>query len=186
MLGVDYMLTKPTGVRSLVLASPCLSVNRWLSDAKQLKRTLPESVQAVIEKNESARTYDSPEYQAAVMEYYHRFLSRRDPWPDDITKSFADLNQSVYMAMWGPSEFTSTGSLRTYERTDRLKELNLPVLFTAGRYDEATPSTVEYYRSQVPGARLQIFEHSGHLTMHDETDAYVKAIREFLREGEQR
>jgi proline iminopeptidase len=51
------------------------------------------------------------------------------------------------MTMWGPSEFTATGSLRTYERAERLKELNLPVLFTAGRYDEATPSSVEYYRS---------------------------------------
>ena len=70
------MLTKPTGVRSLILSSPCLSVSRWLRDAEELKRTLPESVQAVLKKNETARTYGSPEYQAAVMEYYHRFLSR--------------------------------------------------------------------------------------------------------------
>src|SRR5215471_6581348 len=184
MLGIDYMLTKPSGVRSLVLASPCLSVSRWLSDADQLKRTLPESVQAVIEKNETAHSYDSPEYQAAVTEYYHRFLCRRDPWPEDVTKSFADLNQTVYMTMWGPSEFTSTGSLRTFERADRLKELKLPVLFTAGRYDEAMPTTVEYYRSLVPGARLQVFEHSGHLTMQDEPEAYVQAIRDFLHEVE--
>jgi pimeloyl-ACP methyl ester carboxylesterase len=43
MLAVDYMLMKPTGVRSLVLASPCLSVTRWLSDAETLKKTLPEA-----------------------------------------------------------------------------------------------------------------------------------------------
>jgi proline iminopeptidase len=65
MLGIDYMLTKPPGVRSLVLASPCLSVSRWLSDAEMLKKTLPESVQAVIAKNEKAGSYDVPEYQAA-------------------------------------------------------------------------------------------------------------------------
>lgn len=50
--------------------------------------------------------------------------------------------------------------------------------------DEATPSSVEYYRSVVPGARLQIFERSAHLTMHDEPEAYVQAIREFLRQVE--
>ena len=186
MLAADYMLTKPEGVRSLVLASPALSVSRWLRDAEALKRTLPESVQAQIVKHESAGTFDSPEYQAAVMEYYKRFLCLRDPWPDDVNKTFAEWSQSVYTTMWGPSEFTGTGSLRTYERAEQMHELTLPVLFTAGRYDEATPSTVEYYRSLVPGARLQIFEHSAHFTMQDEPDAYVQAVREFLREVEER
>ena len=64
--------------------------------------------------------------------------------------------------------------------------LSLPVLFTAGRYDEATPNTTEYYRSLVSGARLRIFENSAHLTMQDEPDAYVEAVREFLHEVESR
>src|SRR5215475_7331243 len=67
MLAVDYMLTKPVGVRSLILASPALSISRWIQDAETLKRTLPESVQAVIAKHESAGTFDSPEYQAAMI-----------------------------------------------------------------------------------------------------------------------
>ncbi len=186
MLAADYMLTKPSGVRSLVMASPSLSISRWLRDAETLKRTLPESVQAAIVKHESAGTFDSPEYQAAVMEYYKRYLCRRDPWPDDVNKTFAELGQSVYTTMWGPSEFSATGSLRTYEPTERLKALNLPVLFTAGRYDEATPSTVGYYQSLVRGARLRIFEDSAHFTMQDEPDAYVQTIRDFLREAEGR
>jgi proline iminopeptidase len=60
------------------------------------------------------------------------------------------------------------------------------VLFTAGRYDEATPATTEYYFSLVPGARLRIFENSAHLTMQDEPNAYVEAIRQFLRQVESR
>jgi len=186
MLAVDYMLTKPTGVRSLVLASPALSVSRWMADAALLEKTLPESVQDVIVKHESDGSFDSPEYQSAVAEYYKRYLCRRDPWPDDVNKTFAELGASVYETMWGPSEFTATGTLRTYDRTARLKELNLPVLFTAGRYDEATPSTTEYYRSLVPGAKLKIFENSAHLTMQDEPDAYVETIRQFLRDVESR
>lgn len=186
MLAADYMLTEPSGVRSLVLASPCLSASRWISDAEKLKRTLPEAAQDAIARNEKAGTFDTPEYQAAVMEYYKRFLCRLDPWPDAVTRSFADINQSVYMTMWGPSEFTATGSLRSFERAESLRVLKLPVLFTTGRHDEATPATVEYYRTQVPGARLRIFEQSGHLTMQDEPDAYVQAIRDFLREVDER
>lgn len=44
MLAADYMLTKPTGVRSLVMASPSLSMSRWLRDAETLKGTLPDLV----------------------------------------------------------------------------------------------------------------------------------------------
>jgi proline iminopeptidase len=184
MLAADYMLTNPLGVRSLIMASPALSVSRWLQDAETLKRTLPESVQAAIAKHESAGTFDTPEYQAAVMEYYKRYLCRRDPWPEDVTRTFAELGISVYGTMWGPSEFTATGSLRTYERAEQLKAFRLPVLFTAGRYDEATPSTTKYFASLVPGAQLRIFENSAHLTMQDEPDAYVEAVRQFLHDVE--
>ena len=34
MLAADYMLTKPAGVRSLILASPALSIRRCLEDAE--------------------------------------------------------------------------------------------------------------------------------------------------------
>jgi len=99
-----------------------------------------------------------------MMEYYKRYFCRRDPWPDDVNKTLEELGQSVYRTMWGPSEFTATGSLRTYERAVQLKTLNLPVLFTAGRYDEATPATTAYYQSLIPGAKLKIFQNSAHLT----------------------
>ena len=51
-----------------------------------------------------------------MTEYYKRYLCRHDPWPDDVNKTFAELSTSLYRTMWGPSEFTATGSLRTYER----------------------------------------------------------------------
>ena len=184
MLAAEYMLTKPQGVRSLVLASPALSTSRWTSDAKELLKTLPEEMQAAIVRHEAAGTFDSKEYQDAVSEYYKRYVCRLTPWPDDVVKASTEMNMSMYMTMWGPSEFTATGTLKSFERAESLKGLSLPVLFTAGRYDEATPASTEYYRSLVPGARIKILENSAHLTMQDEPDAYVQVIREFLREVE--
>jgi proline iminopeptidase len=84
--------------------------------------------------------------------------------------------------MWGPSEFTATGTLQGYDREAELAELDVPVLFTTGRYDEATPATVRHYQGLVPGAELLIFENSAHMTMLDEPEAYADAIREFLME----
>ena len=67
-----------------------------------------------------------------------------------------------------------------YDREEELGSLDLPVLFTAGRFDEATPESVEHYRSLTPNSEIAIFESSAHMTMLDEPEAYVAAIREFL------
>jgi len=45
MLGVDYYLKYPQKIKSLILASPCLSVHMWVRDADSLISTLPDSVQ---------------------------------------------------------------------------------------------------------------------------------------------
>lgn len=186
MLATDYMLTHPAGVRSLILASPALSIPRWTHDADSLRSTLPDSVQAAIVRHERDGTTDSPEYQSAVTQYYQRFLARRQPWSADIDTTFGQLNAAVYGYIQGPSEFTITGTLKHYDRTNRPHEITVPTLFTAGRYDEAAPSTVQFYQSLVPGSQLGVIENSGHLTMQDEPDRYVQVLREFLRRVEGR
>ena len=180
MLAMDYMLTQPEGVVSLIFASPALNVTRWTEDARELLKALPDDTRALIEHHESEGTTDAPEYQEAVMDFYKMYLSRSDPWPPELMATFEGFNTELYGYMWGPSEFTATGTLRKYNREPDLPKLDLPVLFTAGRYDEATPETVQHFKSLIPGAKIQIFEESAHLTMLDEPDTYAEAIRSFL------
>lgn len=186
MLAIEYLLTEPDGVRSVIFASPLFATARWIADADSLVRTLPDSLRVAIEAHEAAGTTDSPEYQAAVMDFYHRYLLRRDPWPPAMDSTFARFGVESYGYMWGPSEFTATGTLEEWNRMDALEGLDLPVLFTVGRHDETFVSTVEDYRSRVPGARLEVLENSAHLTMLDEPDAYAAVVRDFLREVEAR
>jgi proline iminopeptidase len=180
MLAMDYMLTQPEGVASLVFASPALNVDRWSEDARELLKGLPEDTRLLIERHESEGTTDAPEYQEAVMDYYKLYLSRSDPWSPDLLATFEGFNTELYGYMWGPSEFTATGTLQNYNREPDLPKLDLPVLFTTGRYDEAMPETVKHFHSLVPGAEMRIFENSAHITMLDEPDAYAEAIRSFL------
>jgi proline iminopeptidase len=180
MLAMDYLLTDPEGVESVIFASPVMSVRRWSEDAERLIAAMPTQYQRSIEENERAGTTGSEEYQTATMEYYRRYLSRSDPWSPDLLEAFENLNEEIYGLMWGPSEFTATGTLRDYDRETELGSLDLPVLYTAGRYDEATPESVEHYRSLTPNAQIEIFEDSAHMTMLDEPNAYVAAVREFL------
>lgn len=180
MLAVEYMLTEPEGVRSVILASPVMSASRWTEDAERLLSGLPEPMQEAIEHHEREDTTDSSAYQEATMEYYRRYLSRSDPWSPELETTLENLNEEIYRQMWGPSEFTSTGSLKDYEREDILPDLKLPVLYTVGRYDEATPETVEHFHGLTPNSEMVVFENSAHMTMLEEPDEYVAEVRAFL------
>lgn len=184
MLAVDYMLTKPSGVESLILASPCLSIPRWIEDANKLRSALPKETQDTLTKHEEAGTTDSEAYLNATTEFYKRHLCRLDPWPEQVENAFAELNMEIYGTMWGPSEFYATGTLKDYDCTGLLNQIVVPVLFTAGHYDEATPETTAWYQSLIPGSKLEIFEDASHLTMVEKPDKYAQAIREFLHSVE--
>ena len=163
----------------MILSSPAISIPRWLRDADSLISTLPDSTQKAIRNNELAKTFDAPEYKKAVLVYYQNFLARKQPWSADIDSTFSQIGQS-YQYMWGPSEFTATGELISYDRTNQLGKIKVPTLFIAGEFDEACPSTVKYYQSLVPGARFEMIKGAAHLTMQDKPDESNKVVVEFL------
>ncbi len=184
MLATEYVLGRRDGVVTLTLASPCISIERWIQDAHRLKNDLPEEVQRTIDEHERSGSTACPEYTAATLVYYRRHVCRMRPWPADLERAYAGVGNAVYETMWGPSELTVTGCLRTFDRSDHLPEIDVPTLFTCGRYDEATPETVAWYQSLVPGAELTVFEESAHLAHLEERERYEAVVWEFLARGE--
>ena len=182
MLGVDYYLKYPKGVKAMILSSPCLSAAMWTRDADTLIATLPDSIQVAIHHNTQNNTYDSPDYIEAIDVYYRNFVTRTKS--ADIDSSLAGMNTTIYTYMWGPSEFTATGNLKSYDRTNRLKEIKVPTLFIAGEFDEARPSTVQQYQRLVPGAQFAIMKNAGHMTMQDHPEQDIETIRNFLQDLE--
>jgi len=182
MLAVEYMLTRqPKGVKSLILSAPCLSVSRWGADQRNYLQTLPPDKQKTILDCEAAGQYDSPAYQDAMMAYYKRFLCNLDIWPECLNRTLSQMGFAVYQHMWGPSELTITGTLKDFERADRLKEITIPTLFTCGEFDEAAPATTRYYQQQLPGSELKIFHGASHSHHLERSGEYVHTVRDFLR-----
>jgi proline iminopeptidase len=182
ILAVEYLKTNPKGVRSCILAGPALSIPRWSHDADSLKQTLPDSIQSIIARDEAAGTTDSKEYQAAMGVFYSMYLARKQPWSPDIDSAFMQMNPAIYGFMNGPSEFTTTGTLKGYDCTDYLHNISIPTLFICGQYDEAVPATTKYYQSLVPKSQIVIVPNAGHLAMDDDSTFYVNAVGRFLRE----
>lgn len=181
MLAVDFMLTKkPKDVVSLILSGPCLSSSRFASDQRVYLSELPDTLQSIISECEASRDFGSKEYQNAMMDYYRIHICRLDPWPDCLNRTLEKLGHEVYEQMWGPSEFTVTGTLKGYERVDQLKEITVPTLFTCGEYDEATPTATTYYHSMLPGSEIVIFEGASHEHHLEKTDEYLEVVRNFI------
>jgi proline iminopeptidase len=185
MLAAAYLERKPAGVRGVIFASPCLSAARWTHDADSLIALLPDSTQRAIAAANRSGDYTSPAYQAAVAAYYGRYVNRQPPTPA-TDSAMTRVSMNVYQQMWGPSEFRATGSLKTYDATPRLGEIDVPTLFTAGEFDEATPATTRYYASLVRGSEFQVIPGAGHLTMNDNPDVTLQQLRDWLRKTDRR
>lgn len=184
MLAMEYALTRPSGIVSLILADSPASMIQWVSEANRLRSELPPDVRQTLLRHETEGTVDSPEYEEAMMVFYRRHLCRLDPWPDCISRTFAKMGAEVYRTMNGPSEFHVTGSLRKWDISERLGEINLPVLVVSGRYDEATPAISDTVHRGIRGSDLVIFENSAHMPHIEEEDLFLQTTGNFLNRVE--
>lgn len=188
MLAMEYALTRPAGLASLVLSSSPASIPLWEEETGRLRRELPAEVQAVLDEHEQAGTLDSPEYEAATMEFYKRHVCRIDPFPDFVRRTFDGLaaHPDVYLTMQGPNEFVITGTLRTWNITGRLGEIAVPTLITAGAHDEFTPLQAKHLNDGIEGSELVTFESSSHMQFVEEPERYRDLAAAFLDRVERR
>lgn len=186
-LAMEWMVTRrPARIASVIFASPCLSTPRWITDTRALVARLSPDAQAAIAEAERTGNFDTPGYRAAAWDEWVRAHIVRHLRPEDsiepLLAQLVEQNANLEMLeyMWGPSDFTVTGPLRSFDRTSDLGALTMPVLFHCGEFDEALPETVREQASLTPNAALAIIAGAGHLTMIDAPDLANGAIRDFL------
>jgi proline-specific peptidase len=179
-LALEYALRQPSGLASLVLASACACVPAFAAETRRLKESLPAEAQKVIDEHEAAGTTDDEAYVEATMAYFTQWVCRLPlPWPEHAMRSFNNLSEDVYGILQGP-EWNVTGNLKDWDVTDRLGELNLPVLVTSGRYDEMTEELVRPMVDGIAHAEWVLFEISAHLAMVEEPDRFRHVLIDFL------
>jgi L-proline amide hydrolase len=86
MLAIEYMLTRPPGVVSLILSNTASSIPLWVAEANRLRAALPVDVNATLPQHERAGTTSTPEYAAAMMTFYDRHVCRVKPYPDFVAR----------------------------------------------------------------------------------------------------
>jgi L-proline amide hydrolase len=173
---------KPAGLKGLVIANSPASYVLWRQEMEVLRADLPPEVDATLRKHEAAGTTDDREYFAAMRAFYTKHVCRLAPWPSDYLASFMETanNPNVYSIMNGPSEFYVNGTLKDYSVIDCLGDIDTPTLIISGRYDEATPVTVQPYFDHIAGATWELFEGSSHVPNLEEPQRFREVMLTFL------
>ncbi len=181
-LAQEYMLTRPAGIRSLILANSAASTWRWIAEANRLRAELPESIQQILTVHEEDGSTADPTYASATNVYYNRHLCRLNPMPECLQRSIEKLGQDpeVYNTMWGPSEFFCNGILQNWDIESRLSEIDLPTLILSGVYDESTIAINQHLQQSIRGSEWVLFEHSAHTPHLEETNKYLQVLDNFL------
>lgn len=188
MLAMEYALTQPTGVVSLILSDTLASVPHWVAEIARLKKDLPLEIQQTLQQHEAAGTAESPEYQQAVGQFNRRHFNRLDPAPSCFSRAFQQMmdNPEVAATFFGLDEWSVTGTLKDWDITHRLGEIRAPTLVIVGQYGHVTPSLAETIHRGIRGAELVVFEHSAHFPFLVEPERYVQVLEDFLSRSELR
>lgn len=113
----------------------------------------------------------------------------RDCWTEILPLYDHDLDwdkvrdvAAVTAYRYRTHNFAFSVNMPAYDLKPRLGEIRCPTLVTVGRHDWITPvGCSEAIASRVPGARLVVFENSGHSPQQEEADAFRTTVRDFLR-----
>ncbi len=179
MLAMEYALTQPEGLLGLVLNSTLVDAKTWADEAARLRDELPEEHATALRTGD----IDDPAYQEADHVLNARHFCRL-PDAVEIQRVLEARGKEVYRSMWGPNEWTMTGKLAGWDVRDRVHEIRVPVLLTAGRHDMCTPVIFKQLQDAFPAAPSLVFENSSHTPYLEEADAFIETLDAFCRSAE--
>jgi proline iminopeptidase len=193
LAAIEYTRTHPGQVRRLVMSNAVHSARAWqLGNIDSVNHEIairhPEVWKEILALRERGVRSLADEYQELIGRVLPE-LEWADPLSHPVLTKPAEpvdrYNPDAYAAFLGSDpEWVVGGSLKGYDPTPGLAELDVPVLVLSGRYDRVTPVAVAHMlRQDLPAGstRWTVFEHSAHRPWAEEPDRYFAEVAAFLK-----
>jgi len=179
-LSIEYALTFPQALKSLVLSNTCADMPHLVEELNRLRASLGPETVAMMQRYEATGMLKHPAYEAAITILNYRHVIRLDEWPEAARFSLGDWNMDVYGTMQGPNEFLYTGNLKDWNRIPELHRITVPTLILCGHHDELPPSCSMRMHQALPNSEIAVFPNSSHMPFYEEPEAYFARLRQFL------
>lgn len=189
-----YAFKYPNNLRHLILAGTFHSTKGLNDVFVKMKQNMPAELRERIDKMEKeglfgqGKDYRKGRYTddymiAAWGEGYYPYTYGRRPDPGFEPVTSSALSWDLYREMWGSNgEFVVDGNLVSVEYAEKLPNLRVPTLITAGDHDQVDPSMSRDMQSLIPGSKLVVLPDSGHMTFVDHPELFRQAVDNFVHD----
>ncbi|MHC4364157.1 MAG: proline iminopeptidase-family hydrolase [Planctomycetota bacterium] len=189
ILAQAYVLKHPEHVNKLVLSNTLYSSEMFqaLIDNMnvEIQNQFPqvwEKLQIIHAKRQKSST---PEYLMAASPVTMQLAYFYDI--SNMTKLVGNqfsFNPDVYFSLAGDdSGFVPGGDLANWNYSEQLKDITVPTLIIAGRFDRGCfPKYTLQFKKFMPQAEFVMFEKSGHFPFIEEPQKFHETLVNFLRQ----
>lgn len=189
MVAQAYAIKYPQYVKHLIIANSFFSGEMWQANDDncnhEIKTNYPEVWERLMAVRAKGAHSSDPEHVKIYGEVPYGFLYAYNPdkFLHGIDPSYPNsFNLQLYYQLVGDDgDFIIGGDVAKADYRKQLKDLTMPVLIIAGRYDRVSvPTFAIQYKTYCPQAQFVMFEKSGHNPQVEEPEKEFKIIRELL------
>ncbi|MBK6932689.1 MAG: proline iminopeptidase-family hydrolase [Saprospirales bacterium] len=186
ILAMQYALKYQDNLKGLVISNmmaSCPEYGKYADDV--LAKQMDPAVLAEIQKIEAAGDFANPRYMELLMpNFYAKHICRipLEQWPEPMTRSFNQLNQSLYVTMQGPSEFGISGKLANWDVKAELPGIRVPTLSIGATHDTMDPGHMKGIAAAVQKGRFLLCPSGSHMCMWDDQKIYMEGLISFLKD----
>jgi proline iminopeptidase len=188
ILAIEYALHHQDHLKGLVISnmmSSCPAYNEYAE--RVLMPAMDQSALAEIKQFEARGDTQNPRYMELLTEHHYLQHVLRMPledWPDPVARTFAHINEAIYVPMQGPSELGMSGTLSDWDRFEDLHRITVPTLVIGARHDTMDPAHMAAMADRLPKGRYLDCPKGSHLAMYDDQATYMQGLIAFLTELE--
>lgn len=185
-----YAIKYPTSTKHLIVANGFFSGEMWQKNDDncnhEIKTNYPEVWEELMKLRDEGAHSSDPKHIEAYGKIPYGFLYTYNPTkfsgPDRDPNYPNKFNTKLYYQLVGDDgDFIIGGDIAKFDCRMQLKDLKMPVLIVAGRYDRVSvPSFAVQYKKYCPQGEFVMFEKSGHNPQVEEPEKEFAIIKKFL------
>ncbi len=128
--------------------------------------------------SQEIRTLPAAERVKAYNRAVYQFDVQSDEAMRIIDRIFAEAEFNAQR-----NQYFVMHELNRYNVTERLREINVPTLVIGGKHDvHVAPEWSVTMAENIPNARLEMMQQSGHFPWLDEPPLFFKTVRDFIKQ----